>query len=636
MDDHTLDKLEYERIRELLAQHAQCALGKSLAQRIHPSRRESQVRAWLDQLRQFESYAAANGPAPFGGIRDMREMVKRAVPPTKLEPGDFADLSSTLMGIDTLRRYFSKLDGTHELVQKVVERMGDLRVIADRINKVIDSRGRVRDEASDRLLRIRGEIERVRNEAREVMDKLLRLPHIVKLLQYPNASLHADRMVLPLKAEQQGRIPGIIHRSSDTGQTLFVEPAEAVELNNKRIALLAEESEEIGRILWELTHLVHLNQKEILGTMEAAAVIDLLVAKSGFSRKYGMTIPEINDQGKVILHQARNPILMAMFGHTANSNAARKVVPIDVRLGDDFDVMIITGPNTGGKTAAIKTAGLLSLMAQSGLPIPASAGSTLPVFQGIWIDVGDEQSLEQSLSTFSAHLARILDIIKRARKNTLVLLDEVGAGTDPDEGAAIGRAVIEHLLETGCLSIVTTHLGALKGLGYEAQRADNASVLFDVESLQPLYELRIGEPGNSNAIAIASRLGMPKKIVHRAQKSLANRQRSLQRAIAGTLASRRQAESARKDAIDARQDAARQTLAALDRERALKAEHEAYKTWVDRIMRLQPGEVVRIKGFDDPGKIARVRLDRQRAAVTIGAMEVEVPLIDLIFPPNTK
>ncbi len=631
MDDHTLEKLEYERIRHLLAQHAQCALGKGLAQRIQPSKRDSQVQSWLEQYRQFEQYTAANGPAPFGGIRDMRETVKRAVPPTKLEPEEFGDLASTLMGLDALRRYFAKLDSSHELVAKVVARIGDLRVIADRINRVVDSRGKVRDDASERLTRIRHEIDRIRHETREVFDRLLRQPAVVKYLQYANATFHSDRMVLPLKAEQQGRIPGIVHRSSDTGHTLFVEPAEAVELNNRRISLLQEESEEIGRILWELTHLIHLNQKEILATMEAAAVIDLLTAKLGFARKYGMTLPEINDQGKMILHQARNPILMAMFGESTGSSGTRRVVPIDVRLGDDFDVMIITGPNTGGKTAALKTVGLLCLMAQSGLPIPAGAGSTMPVLQGIWIDVGDEQSLQQSLSTFSAHLARILDIIKRARKMTLVLLDEVGAGTDPDEGAAIGRAIIEHLLETGGLAIVTTHLGALKGLGYEAPRADNASVLFDAESLQPLYELRIGEPGNSNAIAIASRLGMPKKIVQRAQKSLANRQRSLQRAIAGTLASRRQAETARKDAIEARQDAARQTLAALDRERALAAEHEAYRGWVDRIMRMRPGDRVRVKGFDDPGRISRIRLDRQRVSVAIGAMEIEVPLSDLMF-----
>lgn len=638
MDDHTLEKLDFDRIRQLLARHAQCALGKSLALRVRPSKRESQVRAWLDQARQFESFAAAHGLPPFGGIRDVRDMVRRAVPPAKLEPEEFAELAATLSGLGAVRSYFEPAaGGDYELIARVVARIGDFRVIAERIHRMIDPRGKVRDDASERLQRIRDEIARVRDEIREVFDKLLRQPAVVKYLQYPNATFHSDRMVLPLKAEQKGRVPGIVHRSSDTGQTLFVEPAEAVELNNRRITLSAEESEEISRILWELTHLVHLNQEEILNTLEAAAVIDLLVAKLTFARKFKMVLPELNNQGRLILRQARNPILLSMFhpsgvGEGADTSPdGRSVVPIDMRLGDDFDVMIITGPNTGGKTAALKTVGLLVLMAQSGLPIPAAPGSTLAVLEGLWIDVGDEQSLQQSLSTFSAHLARILDILKRARKSTLVLLDELGAGTDPDEGAAIGRAIIEHLLETGCLAMVTTHLGALKGLGYEAARADNASVMFDVATLRPTYELCIGEPGNSNAIAIAARLGMPKKIIHRAERSLASRQRSLQRAIAGTLESRRQAERARRDAEHARQDAARQTLAALDRAQALEAEREAYKIWVDRILRLQPGDTVRVKGFDDPGRIARVRHERQRASVSIGAMEIEVPLTDLVF-----
>ncbi len=635
MDDHSLEKLEFDRIRDLLARHAQCNLGKSLALRIRPSKRESQVRAWLDQFVQFERYVGANGLPPFGGIRDVREMVKRAVPPAKLEPEEFAELASTLSGLDALRRYFGALGNEHEMISRVASRISDLRVIADRIHRVIDARGKVRDDASERLSRIRGEIERVRQDIRDAFDRLLRQPALVKFLQYPNATFHAVRMVLPLKVEQKCRISGIIHPSSDTGQTLFVEPAEVVELNNRRITLTAEETEEINRILWELTHLVHLNQKEILNTLEAAAVIDLLAAKHGLAKRFDMRVPEINDRGRLTLRQARNPILMAMFespGMAPGSgglDGARRVVPIDVRLGDDFDVMIITGPNTGGKTAALKTVGLLTLMVQSGLPIPTAEGSTLPVLQGLWIDVGDEQSLQQSLSTFSAHLARILDILKRARASTLVLLDELGAGTDPDEGAAIGRAVIEHLLDSKCLAMVTTHLGALKGLGYEAARADNASVMFDVESLRPLYELRIGEPGNSNAIAIAARLGMPKKIVQRAERNLAHRQRALQRAIAGTLASRRQAERARRDADHARQEAARLTLAALDRAKALESEQAAFKKWVDRVMRLQPGDAVRVKGYDEPGKVARIRHDRQRVAVSIGAFEVEVPFVEL-------
>jgi DNA mismatch repair protein MutS2 len=300
-------------------------------------------------------------------------------------------------------------------------------------------------------------------------------------------------------------------------------------------------------------------------------------------------------------------------------------------LGEDFDIMVITGPNTGGKTATLKTVGLLALMAQSGLPIPAAEGSTMPVLDGIWIDVGDEQSLEQSLSTFSAHLARILDILKRAQRQTLVLFDELGAGTDPDEGAAIGRAIVDHLMTSGCLAMVTTHLGALKAIAYQAKRVDNASVQFDLETLRPTYELRLGEPGNSNAIAIASRLGMPKILVQAARKHLAGQHRALDRAISGTLRTRREAERARHDADLARQEAARATLAALDKAKALEQRQQAYAAWVEKVMRMQPGDEVFVKKFDKTGRIVRVRFEKQQASIDLGAMEVDVALSEIVF-----
>lgn len=633
MDAHTLEKLDFNRIRELLSQGAQCGLGQELARRVQPSRRSSQVLLWLEQLRQFSRWVDAHGLPPFGGIRDVRALVKKAVPPARLEPEEFADLASTLTGVADVREYLHEAGEGFEQVAKIIVRIGDFRAVAEQINRIIDSRGKVRDDASERLARIRRQIEEVHQAVRAVFQRLLKQGSILRLLQYPNATFHADRMVLPLKTEQRGRLPGIVHRSSDSGQTLFVEPAEAVELNNTRINLLQAEEEEIGRILWELTHLVHLNQLEILRTLEAVAVVDLLTAKLRFARRFAMHIPEISSERRLKLKGARNPILLATFEEeTGAPPGKRAVVPIDVRLGDDFDVMIMTGPNTGGKTAALKTVGLLAIMAQCGLPIPAEAGSTLPVFEDVWIDVGDEQSLQQSLSTFSAHLSQILKIVHRARKTTLVLLDELGAGTDPDEGAAIGRAIVEHLLATGCLAMVTTHLGALKALAYEHKRADNACVLFDLETLRPTYELRIGEPGLSHAISIASRLGMPRKLVLSARRHLAGGFRALNRAIAGTLQARRLAEQGRYDAEKARQDAARQTLAALDREKALEEERRRYSAWVQRVIRLQPGDEVGVQTFDRQGRIFRVRLERQSATVDLGGMQVDVPLSDLVFP----
>lgn len=710
MDTHTIEKLEFDSIRRLLAEHAQCALGKDLALRVQPSRRASQVNLWLEQAREFDRWVELYGLPPFGGIRDLREQIKRAVPPARLEPEEFGELAATLTGLCNVRAYLQNDHEGFATIAKLAERVGDFHVIADRINSVIDARGKVRDDASDRLLRLRQQIEEVRQQTRAVFQRLLKQASVLKLLQYPNATFHADRMVLPVKAEQRGRLPGIVHRSSDSGQTLFVEPAEAVELNNQRINLLQAEQEEIGRILWELTHLVHLNQKELLRTLETAALIDLLAAKLRFAKRFQLIFPEINENHVLKLHKARNPVLMAMYesqppgparaagtpglgrsqygsaqgniaagpthrdgsrqqdapahhddpahrdGLTRRDGAAHQddpgrreglahrddpvhgeapahcVVPIDVRLGDDFDVMVITGPNTGGKTAALKTVGMIAMMAQCGLPIPAEAGSTLPVFEEIWIDVGDEQSLQQSLSTFSSHLSRVLDTLQKVRKQTLVLLDELGAGTDPDEGAAIGRAIVEHLLASGCLSMVTTHLGSLKAMAYQLKRVDNASVLFDVETLRPLYELRIGEPGASNAIAIASRLGMPKRLVLTARRHLTGDHRALNRAIAGTLQARRQAERARADAEKARQDAARETLTALDRAEALEKERQAFTAWVQKVTSLQPGDPIRVRSFGRAGTIVRVRLEKQQATVDLGQMQVDVPLDDLSFP----
>jgi DNA mismatch repair protein MutS2 len=632
VDDHTLEKLEFDRIRRLLAEQAQCALGRDLSLHIRPSRRIAQVTRWMQQATQFANWVASHGLPPFGGIRDVRPDVRRAVPPAKLEPEEFADLASTLTGIALLRKYLQEPGEGYELISTLGARLGDFQVIADRINRAIDRRGKVRDEASDRLMRLRREIEEVGRQTRAVFDRLLKQQSVVRLLQYASTTFHADRQVLPLKAEQRGRLPGIVHRSSDSGQTLFVEPAEAVELNNSRVNLLQSEKEEINRILWELTHLVHLNQNEIIRTLETVAVVDLLTAKYKFAKQHDMQIPEINADRRLKLIRARNPVLIGTFEEEAETGRpAREVVPIDVRLGDDFNIMMITGPNTGGKTAALKTVGLMVLMAQSGLAIPVDAGSSLPVFDGVWIDVGDEQSLEQSLSTFSAHLARILDVIHRARESTLVLLDELGAGTDPDEGAAIGRAVVERLLASGCLAMVTTHLGALKALGYELKRVDNAAVQFDVDSLKPTYELRIGEPGNSNAIAIASRLGMPKRMVLDARRHLASGPRALDRAIAGTLRGRRQAERARRDAEQARAEAARATLAALDRAKALEQQQQAYARWVDRVLKLQPGDAVHVKKFDKPGRVVRVHLDKQQVSVDLDSVQVRVALTELVF-----
>jgi len=621
VDGHSLDVLEYGRIRQLLAEHACCSLGRELAGTIEPSADAARIGRRLEELRQFRALLAARGMLPFGGITDVRPLIRKAVPPVKLEPEDFSALADALRGVAGLRKYFAELPEGMGVVAGLAARIGDFSSLADRIGLVIDGRGKVRDEATPRLARIRARCEELRRETRELFEHLLRQSSLTKLLQYPSATFHGDRMVLPLKSDHRGRIPGIIHRSSDSGQTLFIEPTQAVALNNSIIQLVQDENAEIGRILWELTHLVHLNQAGLLATLDAVAVVDLILAKLRMAQRFGMTIPEISEERRLKLRGARHPILMTMPG--------KQVVPIDVRLGEDFDVLIVTGPNTGGKTAALKTVGLLVLMAQSGLPIPAAEGSTLPVFDQVLVDIGDEQSLQQSLSTFSSHLARVLEVLRSGTRDTLVLLDELGAGTDPDDGAALGRAVIDKLLETGCLTMITTHLGALKAVGYEHPRVDNASVRFDYETLQPSYELKIGEPGNSSALIVAARLGMPTELISAAQRYLSERDRVLARAIAGTIESRRAAEDARKSAEAAEREFSERTAEVTEQMRKLEEEQRRFAKWVERINALRAGDEVYVRKFARKGRVVRVRLDKQLVEVSVGALQAEVPLTEV-------
>jgi DNA mismatch repair protein MutS2 len=440
-------------------------------------------------------------------------------------------------------------------------------------------------------------------------------------------------MVLPLKAEYRGRIDGIIHRSSDSGATLFVEPSGSVELNNTIVRLRDEESKEITRILRALTQRVFANAETILGTLDAIAILDLIAAKCKYAKKRACVCPMIDDDGVLDLHEARHPLLLEFFEKEAGEGEApREVVPIDVRLGDDFDVLVITGPNTGGKTVVIKTVGLLALMTQCGIPIPAGPGSRMPVYKRIFIDIGDEQSLQQSLSTFSSHLSNQLSILERCGATSLVLIDELGAGTDPDEGAAIGRSILAELLGRKARAVVTTHLSALKAVAYTTARVDNASVEFDPQSLRPTYQLRIGEPGNSNALIIAKRLGMPQRLVQQAHDYLADTGRALDRAIAGTQQSRRDAEQARKAARESALQAEREK-AQYEKDRlALAAQQQAFERWTKWVNQLKPGDEVFLRSLHRPAKVVRMQLHKQTALVTSGAMDIEVALRDVAMP----
>ncbi|MBP7935651.1 MAG: DNA strand exchange inhibitor protein [Phycisphaerae bacterium] len=632
MDSHTLTVIEFDRVRALLAEHASCALGRRMAEKVRPVTRHDLIEQWLGQVAEMIEAGATIELPPFGGIHDIREAVRVAVPPHCLEPDEFAVLAETLDATHEVVRWASRLREEAVHLRAICARVSDFRPLSEAILRVVDKSGQIRDDASAKLNRLRVDIANARIKIGHVIDRLLRDRHATRWLRYPQATFHEDRLVLPLSAEHRGRVPGIIHRSSDSGQTLFVEPAEAVELNNLIISLKNDETTEVNRLLWHLTHQTHLNQAAILDTLDALGVLDLVVAKVRFARAYGLTCPRLSTDRKLRLQRARHPLLVDMHKKAGAEGEDDDVVPIDVRLSDDFDVLVVTGPNTGGKTVTLKTVAIACAMAQAGLPIAAGEGSDVPVYQDVLVDIGDEQSLQQSLSTFSAHLKRLMAMLQRAGADTLILIDELGAGTDPDEGAAIGQAIVQELLERRCPALITTHLGVLKSVAYSQARAENACVEFDIETLRPTYRLIIGEPGNSNAINIAARLGLPRKIIEAARGYLSGSHEQLSRAIRGTLTSRRQAEAARSEA-EAAKLAADQARQAAEKERmALADQQRQFQKWIETVSALRPGDRVHVQRFDRPGQVVRVLLHKQLAVVNLGAMEVEVPLRELSLP----
>ncbi len=633
MDESTFHKLEFDAIRELVGGYCATNLGKSLAVTLKPSTSSAQVKTWLLQAQEMANLAEEHGLPPLGGVHDVRELVKASAFPTPLEADQLVKIAETLWATAALRRWFRAIDGLAPTLASVDRRVLDLTATAEVISQAIDERGEVRDEASGKLASIRGAIRDARRHLRTVFDRIIKNAGQSGILQYGSATFHNDRFVLPLKAEYRGRVQGIVHRSSDSGATLFVEPSESVELNNSIVRLREDETKEITRILKALTQQISADAPRILETLRAISLLDLIAAKCRYMEKRSCICPAIDEDNVLELRAARHPLLVELFADEAEAGQPpREVVPIDVRLGDDFDVLMVTGPNTGGKTVSLKTVGLLALMTQCGIPIPVGEGSRLPVYRRIFIDIGDEQSLQQSLSTFSAHLATLQEIIQKSGERTLVLIDELGAGTDPDEGAAIGQAIVAELLSLGAKAIVTTHLGVLKAVAFTSPRVDNACVEFDVESLRPTYVMKLGEPGNSNALIIAKRCGFPARLIQMAKSFLDDRTRALNKAIAGTLDSRRQAEQARRDARDAAM-ASQQERDQLEKDRVLLMEkQEAFEAWTTWVHELKARDEVFVKSLNCVAKVVRMQLHKQTALVSTGVMDVDVSIHELTQP----
>ncbi|MCI0642325.1 MAG: DNA strand exchange inhibitor protein [Gemmataceae bacterium] len=652
MDAHTLDLLEFDKIRELVAGYAFCSLGKDLARQATPSTHGDSIRAEIALVSEMADVLGEGNTPPLAGLHDVRLLTRRAAIGAMLSADQLLEVAATLTCTGNVYRFRMRLGPRYQRLIALLAPVDDLGLVAKSIAGCIDARGHVLDMASPELGLVRQKIADLDERVQHRIRHLLRDPELRKVLRYANATVSGDHYVLPVAVNYRHKVPGVVHRTSSTGETIFVEPAEVAGLSAQRVLLKTEEEREVNKVLRKLSAEVGRVARPLGFAVEAMARLDYVCAKAKFSRAFHHAPPDINTDGKLWLRQARHPLLEQLFRNQESGGriqesgvrgqetqfkeqeAGRTVVPIDVRLGNPFNLLIITGPNTGGKTVTLKTMGLLCLMAQTGMHIPAGQGSAVPVFSDILADIGDEQSLEQSLSTFSSHMSRIAHILKTADSRSLVLLDELGAGTDPIEGAALGRAILDQIDHIGCRAMVTTHLGDLKTYAFSNERAENAAVEFDVETLQPTFRLHIGQFGMSNALEIARRLKLPKELLRRAHRYLRRRQRRAPE-LAQLQQKRAEAEKARAEALQAQHEAQKQRdefehkLAQLERE---AREAAALKVWRSK---LQAGDPVRVPKYDKTGKIVRVDHKKNQAAVSLGLGQWEVSLEE-VFPDQSE
>jgi DNA mismatch repair protein MutS2 len=531
MDLRSTVLLEFPAVRARLAEATSFAPSRHLAETLEPSADPVIVARGLDETDQMRSLLEERPGVGIGGAHDIGPAIERAARGGRLEPGQFLAIADTLDA--TSRLATSLADERRPLLRDLGRELHALPALRSTLARSFDPVGELLDTASPRLGGLRAAVRIAYDRLRRRLDALVGA-ELGSALQEPIVTLRNGRYVVPVKAEARGRVKGIVHDASGSGQTLFIEPLVVVELGNAWREAQVAETEEIARILDELSAFVAANAADLRETLGALARFDLWAAKAALSSEMGGSRAETVERFEVELLSARHPGLMG------------RVVPIDIRLGDGYTALVVTGPNTGGKTVTLRTLGLLSLMHQSGLHVPASPGSRLPVWRDVFADIGDEQSIAQSLSTFSGHLRSIIRIVESAGPGTLVLLDELGAGTDPTEGSALAQALLDFFIRAGALVAATTHYAELKAYAHTTTGVRNAAVEFDLETLSPTYRLTIGLPGGSQAFAIAERLGLAEAIVDDARSRLTESQRTFE----ATLAAIRTTEGETSDALD--------------------------------------------------------------------------------------
>ncbi|NLK08726.1 MAG: endonuclease MutS2 [Firmicutes bacterium] len=572
MDRKTLRILEFDKIREQLASHTAFSLGRERALWLEPVQDLDVVMLRQKETKEALDIVNRDGGLPLGGIKDIKGFLQRAQMGSTLLPEELLDIAGTLHGTGRARRFL--FDHTEHGTQlaDLAERLEPALQLQKNIENAVGDDGEVLDSASDKLRSIRSRMRNLQNRIKDRLNTIVQSTRYQKVLQDAIVTLRNGRYVVPVKSEYKGSLPGIVHDQSGSGQTLFIEPQAVVETNNQLRRLEAEEDEEIEKILHQLTLAVSAKARELVISVETLGRLDFIFAKAYLASEQKAICPRVNTEGYLDIRGARHPLLKG------------KIVPIDVWLGRDFATLVITGPNTGGKTVALKTVGLLTLMCQAGLHIPCDEGTEMNVFEQVFADIGDEQSIEQSLSTFSSHMANIVRIMDEVNRNSLVLLDELGAGTDPTEGAALAMALLQWFHNRGCRTIATTHYSELKAFAFMTEGLENASVRFDVETLEPTYELEIGLPGRSNAFAIAKRLGLHTHVVEAAKAHLTQEDIRIDDMIQDMEESRRRAIHEKTVAertriqVESEKDEYEKRLLRLEREKdsiLAKARHEA-------------------------------------------------------------
>ncbi|MUK86927.1 endonuclease MutS2 [Ornithinibacillus sp. L9] len=535
MNERILRVLEFNKVIERLTNHAATSLGKDLASKLMPSTNLDDVIEIQKETDEAVQILRLNASVPLGGIFDIRESIKRSVIGGVLSTNECLDVANTIYGGRQVKDFIEKLEEEIPILKGLVEGITPLRELERQIKSCIDDHGHMMDSASDKLRSIRSSIRTYESRVRDKLDNYMKTQS--NMLSDAIITIRNDRYVLPVKQEYRGAIGGIVHDQSASGQTLFMEPKAVVELNNQLQEATIKEKQEMERILKELS-LEIANQEGFLAeNVSILAKIDFIFSRARLAQEMKAAMPKMNDQGIIKMQQARHPLI-----------PIDEVVANDVEIGEDFTAIVITGPNTGGKTVTLKMIGLCTLMAQSGLQIPAFDGCELAVFEEVFADIGDEQSIEQNLSTFSSHMTNIVDILQHVNDKTLVLFDELGAGTDPQEGAALAMSILDEVVSRNARVIATTHYPELKAYGYNRKDVINASVEFDVETLQPTYRLLIGVPGRSNAFDISRRLGLSEDIIDHAKSHIGVDSKNVENMIASLENSQIQAEKEYEEA----------------------------------------------------------------------------------------